>query len=104
MELEPKVFNIVDALLSLVGDAGWSTADDVAIYSDENIIQPTHLEIETEISRLQVEYDGLLYSRLRKAEYDKLNQDEMRYDDMINDTNTWGEAIELIKAQFPKEG
>jgi len=42
------------------------------------------------------------YQRLRKAEYNKLNQDEMRYDDMVNGTNTWGEAIEAIKEKYPK--
>ena len=61
-------------------------------------------DIEAEEIRILAEWESLTYARLRKVEYDKLNQDEMRYDDMINNTNTWGEAIKLIKAQFPKEG
>ena len=42
------------------------------------------------------------YARLRKAEYDKLNQDEMRFDDLMNGTTTWQDAILAIKAKYPK--
>jgi hypothetical protein len=45
-----------------------------------------------------------LYRDTRKVAYAELNQDEMRYDDMVNGTNTWGEAIEAIKAKYPKPG
>lgn len=34
--------------------------------------------------------------------YRELVQDELRYDDMVNNTNTWGEAIESIKLTYPK--
>ena len=42
------------------------------------------------------------YQRLRKAEYSKLNQMEMMYDDKVNGTDTWGEAIQAIKEKYPK--
>jgi hypothetical protein len=42
------------------------------------------------------------YIFLRKQAYDKLNQDELRYNDLINNTNTWIEAIQSIKEQYPK--
>ena len=58
--------------------------------------------ILAEVTRLEGEYDRLAYSRLRNAEYIKLNQDEMRFDDFINNTTTWSDAILAIKAQFPK--
>ena len=38
----------------------------------------------------------------RKAAYDLLNQDEMRYDDLINSTTTWQDAIAAIKQEYPK--
>ncbi len=38
----------------------------------------------------------------RKAKYDLLNQDEMRYDDLINSTTTWQDAIAAIKTEYPK--
>lgn len=34
--------------------------------------------------------------------YSKLNQFEMIYNDMINGTTTWLEAIKSIKEKFPK--
>ena len=42
------------------------------------------------------------YQRDRKSEYDKLNQDELRYNDLINGTNIWIEAINEIKLKYPK--
>ena len=42
------------------------------------------------------------YARSRKAKYDLLNQDEMRYDDLINSTTTWQDAIAAIKTEYPK--
>ena len=42
------------------------------------------------------------YARDRKAKYDLLNQDEMRFDDSVNGTTTWVDAILAIKAAHPK--
>lgn len=42
------------------------------------------------------------YKALRKSEYDLLNQDEMRYDDVKNSTTTWVDAIDAIKLAHPK--
>ena len=47
-------------------------------------------------------YDAKDYARKRKAKYDLLNQDEMRFDDLINSTTTWKDAILAIKSEFPK--
>jgi len=51
---------------------------------------------------LQAKYNSQEYARLRKVEYDLLNQDELRYDDIINNTTTWIDAIQAIKNDFPK--
>ena len=50
------------------------------------------------------EYESRLKACLyfRKAEYSKLNQMEMMYDDKVNGTDTWGEAIQAIKEKYPK--
>jgi len=64
--------------------------------------QPTLSEIEAAEVEWQTAYDALDYSRLRKAKYDLLNQDEMRYDDVKNSTTTWVDAIDAIKAAHPK--
>ena len=63
---------------------------------------PTLAEIDAEVTRLQAVYDSQLYARTRKAKYDLLNQDEMRYDDLVNNTTTWRDAIAAIKVAHPK--
>ena len=58
--------------------------------------------VNAEVTRLQAAYDAQAYSRLRKVEYNLLNQDEMRYDDLVNSTTTWQDAIAAIKLAHPK--
>ena len=59
-------------------------------------------EIQTEMTRLQAEYDAQEYARDRKAEYDALNQFEMQFDDKEDGTTTWEDAIKAIKTNYPK--
>jgi hypothetical protein len=47
--------------------------------------------------------DPNAYQELRKNEYNKLNQDEMRFDYLINGTTTWVDSIKAIKDKYPKE-
>ena len=94
--------SIGDALQSLRPAAQWSLVGDELEWLDTEQTEPTSEEIATEVLRLQAEYDGLAYSRNRKAEYDKLNQDEMRFDDLKAGTTTWPDAIDAIKLMFPK--
>ena len=56
----------------------------------------------THMATLKAEWDAKVYARSRKAAYDLLNQDEMRYDDLINSTTTWQDAIAAIKQEYPK--
>ena len=67
-----------------------------------NVVVLDESAITVEVNRLQAAYDALEYSRLRKAKYDLLNQDEMRYDDMVNNTTTWRDGIAAIKTAHPK--
>jgi len=46
--------------------------------------------------------DPRSYAEKRKARYDLLNQDELRFDDLINGTTTWQDAILAIKQEIPK--
>ena len=57
---------------------------------------------DTEEEAVAVEEAANGYSRARKVEYDILNQDEMRYDDVKNSTTTWVDAIDAIKVAHPK--
>jgi len=92
----------VDALQSLKPNAEWTLTGDVLTWMDDVQTEPTALELSNEVTRLQAVYDSQLYARTRKAKYDLLNQDEMRYDDVKNSTTTWVDAIDAIKAAHPK--
>ena len=92
----------VAALQSLKPAAQWVLRGDDLEWLDEVQTEPTALQISNEITRLQAVYDGQAYARARKAKYDLLNQDEMRYDDVKNTTTTWVDAIDTIKAAHPK--
>ena len=65
--------------------------------------QPTDKQITDKLAELRAEYDAQEYARNRKAEYDALNQFEMTYDDEVNGTTTWKDAIDAIKAKWPKD-
>lgn len=90
------------ALQSLKPAAQWVLRGDALEWLDEVQTEPTALQISNEVTRLQAVYDGQAYARARKAKYDLLNQDEMRYDDVKNTTTTWVDAIDAIKAAHPK--
>ena len=91
-ELRPNAFWVI------IGDDTYANID----WRDEEQTKPTESEVDAKVAELQATYDALDYSRKRKAKYDLLNQDEMRYDDLINSTTTWQDAIAAIKAEFPK--
>jgi len=91
-----------DALQSLKPGAEWVLRGDVLEWLDGSQTEPTALELSNEVTRLQGVYDGQAYARTRKAKYDLFNQDEMRYDDLVNNTTTWRDGIAAIKAAHPK--
>jgi hypothetical protein len=92
----------VEAIQSLKPNAEWTLRGDVLEWLDSEQTEPTALELSNEVTRLQAVYDSQLYARTRKAKYDLLNQDEMRYDDLVNNTTTWRDGIAAIKTAHPK--
>ena len=96
------MIDTVEALQSLKPNAKWVLRGDVLEWLDSEQTEPTALELSNEVTRLQAVYDSQLYARTRKAKYDLLNQDEMRYDDLVNNTTTWRDGIAAIKAAHPK--
>ena len=92
----------IEAIQSLKPSAHWALRGDELEWLDSEQTEPTSLELSNEVTRLQAVYDSQLYARTRKAKYDLLNQDEMRYDDVKNSTTTWVDAIDAIKAAHPK--
>jgi len=94
---------VAAAIQSLVPNAVWTnTADGAITWLDSKQTQPTDSEITAEVSRLQGIYDSQEYARARATEYSALNQFEMQFDDQQNNTTTWVDAINDIKARHPK--
>ena len=96
------MIDLMTAIQSLRPNAGLVLRGDVIEWMDDVQTQPTDAEITAEISRLQAEYDSQEYARARATEYSALNQFEMQFDDQQNNTTTWVDAINDIKARFPK--
>ena len=92
----------VAALQSLTPNAQWVLRGDELEWLDTEQTQPTAAALAAEVIRLQAAYDAQAYARSRKVEYHKLNQDEMRFDDLVNTTTTWHDAIAAIKVAIPK--
>ena len=101
MNIQP---NVIDAVKSINTAAQVSVSgNDINNITWENgTVEIAIADIQTELNNLQAAYDAQSYARSRKAEYDKLNQDEMRYDDLVNGTTTWQDAIAAIKTSIPK--
>ena len=72
-------------------------------YISDSLIPINDADLATlRVTQAQEAQDALTYAEKRKAAYDLLNQDEMRYDDLINSTTTWQDAIAAIKTEYPK--
>jgi len=97
-----KTFDRADALASLIGHYGWSVADNAVTYASDSPSTPSISTLDAEVLRLEAAYKATQYQRDRAVEYAKLNQDELRFDDMMNGTITWKYAILAIKAKYPK--
>ena len=59
-------------------------------------------DIDAKLIELEAEWDAQEYARSRKVEYDALNQFELISDDTKNGTTTHIDAIDAIKAKYPK--
>ena len=95
MNRHTAIRNTHASVVSIDGDTDAFDANGDVVVLDESAIT-------VEVNRLQAVYDSQLYARTRKAKYDLLNQDEMRYDDLVNNTTTWRDGIAAIKAAHPK--
>ena len=90
-KIHPEVVSIYE------GDV-WSCVDENGV---EVTIDTT--KVDAEEKKLQAEYDAQEYARNRKAEYDALNQFELISDDTNNSTTTHIDAVNAIKAKWPKD-
>tara|TARA_B110000208_G_scaffold92589_1_gene116488 strand:- start:1235 stop:1501 length:267 start_codon:yes stop_codon:yes gene_type:complete len=73
------------------------TIDDTAGAMDSN-----GNNVEIDMAQVNAWVDPIAYKYERQQAYALLNQDEMRYDDLVNGTTTWQDAIAAIKLENPK--
>jgi hypothetical protein len=73
------------------------TIDDTAGAMDSN-----GNNVEIDMAQVNAWVDPIAYKYERQQAYALLNQDEMRYDDLVNGTTTWQDAIATIKLANPK--
>jgi hypothetical protein len=91
------------AILSLVRECAFSIENGKIINWISDAPQPTEEEISAEITRLRAEYNAKEYQRLRAQEYPSLpDQLDMQYHDARNGTTTWQDAVNAVKAKYPK--
>ena len=90
----------LQAVINLVGgQVSWYDGE-VSLNDGQTL--PSEEVIQSELTKLQAEYDAQEYARNRKIEYDALNQFELISDDAVNGTTTHKDAIAAIKTKYPK--
>jgi hypothetical protein len=90
-----------DAVRNLCPTATYRTDGEEIIWLDTTQTQPSEEEIATEVARLQTEYDNNQYQRDRQ--YPSLEeQADMAYWDRKNGTTTLDDALDAVKAEYPK--
>ena len=79
--------------------------DDRGVYIEKWLSkspQPSESEIDKASKEAETEWVSQEYARNRKVEYDALNQFELMTNDAANGTTTHADAINAIKAKYPK--
>ena len=70
---------------------------------DGNLVPIVQSDYETEVARLQAEYDSQAYARARAEAYPSWQEQmDMMYHDQTEGSRTWLDAIEAIKEAYPK--
>ena len=80
------------------------SADDINTIVWENGTTPIAKElILAKVAELQSEYEANQYQRDRAKEYPSIQEQlDLQYWDKINGTNNWQDAINAVKAKYPK--
>ena len=96
--------NLVDALESKWAGTKWSCENELYSaldWKDDNTVpKPTEEEINTEIARLQTEYDAQDYARNRQEEYPSI--EECVHAILDDDLENLQILRQAVKEKFPK--
>ena len=88
---------------------GWKFNHQSGMSTKDGVITefPNGIPSQADQDKWAKEYEEYVsanaYKEKRKAEYDKLNQFEMQFDDQRDGTTTWVDKINEIKSKHPKE-
>ena len=99
---------MIEAIRELRPNSAWYVVgeeqcfDDLVWDESNETDAPSYEEVLAKTEEIRANRLATAYQRKRKKEYDKLNQYDLMYQDKVNGTNKWGEAIEAIKAKYPK--
>lgn len=98
---------IAQALTRLRPGATWTIRGEESYsnieWTDSEQSKPTEEEVLAEAAILQAEFEYNQYRRDRARAYPRIqDQLDMLYWDKIYGTNTWQEAVEAVKTQYPK--
>jgi len=96
-----------EALQSLRPTAKWSVSSGVVSWLDDSQVEPTTVEINTEIARLQAEHDAQEYARNRQAEYPSINDLIVAlWENVVEERASAVVSLEAdrqaVKAKYPK--
>ena len=90
-----------EAIRSLEPTASFSEKDGVVTWIDKSVNQPTDAEIQTDITRLQEEYDKNKYQRDRKLEYPSI--EECVHAILDDEVDALQIKRKAVKDKYPKE-
>ena len=98
------MIKLMDAVLSLVPNADVCVRGDEVEWVTEPATKPSKEEIDTELVRLQAEYDAKDYQRKRSSEYPNFTD---YLDGIVKGDNAqvqaYIDACLAVKAKYPKE-
>jgi hypothetical protein len=90
------ILNTHPTVVTISDDIGAFDSHGVPVTIDEALVK-------AEIVRLKAEQESRQYQRNRANEYPSVfEQLDMQYWDSVNGTTTWQDAINAVKAKYPK--
>ena len=91
-----------EAIASLVGGELTQMVGGIIVYHDDQT-PPTEAAIDAKLVELKAEWTSQEYARKRPPDYPLMgDQLDMIYKDNKNGTTTHKDAVEAVKAKYPK--
>ena len=103
MIIMDKQFWQSKALLSLCPDAEWAQVgeDEPLEWNSPDIVQPSEADLQTEMDRLEAEYEAQEYARNRQAEYPSVQELVVALYD-TDDKSAIEAKRAAVKLKYPK--